>query len=92
MKKLFGGLKGRDKEDAGPLVGKTVQIGQFNVRVETLLGRGGYSDVYLAADVATGQQFALKHMRLQADPEHIVEVQREAKNMAKLRGHANILR
>jgi hypothetical protein len=44
------------------------------------------------ADISTGARFALKHLRLGGDLETIAEVQREAKAMAKLKGHPNILR
>ena len=91
MKKLFSPKNGK-REGSGPLVGKTVQVGQFAVRVETLLGQGGYAEIYQVKEVNTGQLFALKHLRLAGHPDHIMEVQREAKTMAKLRGHQNILR
>ncbi len=89
MKKLLG--RGQKKEE-GALINKTVQVGQYHVRVESMLGQGGYADIYRVRDASSGQTFALKHLRLQGDQEHITEVQREAKTMAKLRGHPNVLR
>lgn len=91
MKKLLAKV-GQKKDGTGPLTNKIVQVGQFQLRVDALLGQGGYADIYRVRDAVTGQQFALKHLRLQGDLEHIEEVQREAKIMAKLRGHPNILR
>ncbi|KAI8462858.1 MAG: kinase-like domain-containing protein [Monoraphidium minutum] len=87
MKQLFQHKSRRE----APLVGKQVQVGAMQVRVEALVGQGGYSDIYRVADAA-GRLYALKHLRLNGDAEHIAEVQREAKTMAKLRGHPNILR
>ena len=82
-----------NKGDGTPtLLGKTVQVGQSQVRVETLLGEGGFACIYKVRDVNTGQLFALKHLRLQADADALVEVQKEAKTMANLRGHPNVLR
>ena len=89
MKKIFS--KG-GKSGSGPLVNKTVQVGQFQVRVEALLGQGGFAEIYRVREVNTGQLYALKHLRLSAEQELIRDVQREAKTMAKLRGHPNILR
>jgi AP2-associated kinase len=91
MKKIFGG-KASKSDGNGALVGKTVQVGQFHVKVETLLGQGGYAEIYQVKEVNTGQTYALKHLKLAGHPEHILEVQKEAKTMAKLKGHPNILR
>lgn len=55
------------------------------VRVEALVGQGGYSDIYRVVD-GSGRLYALKHLRLAGDAEHIAEVQREAKTMARVRG------
>jgi hypothetical protein len=55
------------------------------VRVEAQVGQGGYSDIYRVAD-GSGRHYALKHLRLAGDQEHIAEVQREAKTMARVRG------
>lgn len=56
------------------------------------MSAGGFACIYKVRDVNTGQLYALKHLRLQADAEALVEVQKEAKTMAKLRGHPNVLR
>lgn len=49
------------------------------------MGQGGYSDIYrvTAAD-GGGRVYALKHLRLAGDAEHIADVQREAKIMARV--------
>eukprot|EP00775_Hariotina_reticulata_P009414 gene9414-9578_t len=95
MKRLFGGRNSHPsgkKETSGPLTNKTVQVGQYHVQCNQLLGSGGYADIYAVADISSGARFALKHLRLGGDSETIAEVQREAKAMAKLKGHPNILR
>lgn len=76
----------------GALQGKTVQVGQFHVRLDALLGRGGYADIYCGQEINSGQTYALKHLLLQGDAERVQDVQREARTMAKLRGHRNVLR
>ena len=77
---------------APPLLGKTVQVGAHLVRVDRHLSSGGYADVYRCTDSATGHPFALKHLRLDGDASHIAGAQREAKAMARLRGHPCVLR
>jgi serine/threonine protein kinase len=86
------GLGNKPSKESNALIGKSVQVGQYQLRVESLLGEGGFASIYRVRDVATGAPFALKHLRLQADADAIKEVQHEAKVMAKLRGHPNILR
>eukprot|EP00198_Chlamydomonas_reinhardtii_P011722 XP_001701059.1 serine/threonine protein kinase 7 [Chlamydomonas reinhardtii] len=88
MKKLFGGNKKKEKE--GTLVGKTVMVGPFSVRVEAIVGEGGFATIYRCIDGKTGLAYALKHMRLA--PDTVDEVKAEAKVMARLKGHPNILR
>ncbi|KAG2440961.1 hypothetical protein HXX76_003814 [Chlamydomonas incerta] len=88
MKKLFGGNKKKEKE--GTLVGKVVMVGPFSVRVEAVVGEGGFATIYRCTDVKTGLAYALKHMRLA--PDTVDEVKAEAKVMARLKGHPNILR
>ncbi|KXZ56289.1 hypothetical protein GPECTOR_1g254 [Gonium pectorale] len=90
MKKLFGGAKKKEKE--GTLVGKVVLVGQYSVRVDAVVGEGGFATIYRCVDMKCGVTFALKHMRLAAEPDAIKEVQQEAKTMARLKGHPNILR
>jgi serine/threonine protein kinase len=53
------------------------------VRVEAVLGRGGWSTIYRAAG-DDGRLYALKHLALAGDAEHIGHVQREAKTMARV--------
>lgn len=81
--KRFGFGKKKDKD--GSLAGKVVVVGPYSVRVESLVGEGGFATIYKAVDLKTGQTFALKHMRLAAEPDAIREVQHEAKTMARLK-------
>jgi hypothetical protein len=47
------------------------------------VGSGGYADIYRVTDIASGATYALKHLRLNGDPQLIVEVQREAKTQVR---------
>jgi len=89
LEKLGGG--GASKDAVNTLVGKTVVVGAYTVRVESLVGEGGLATVYRAVSVANGQPFALKHLRLMADSDAIKDVQMESKHMAKFKGHPNIV-
>jgi AP2-associated kinase len=64
-------------------LGKQVVVGALRVRVEAVLGRGGWSTIYRAAG-DDGRLYALKHLALAGDAEHIGHVQREAKTLARV--------
>lgn len=64
---------------------------QYNVKMEAVLGEGGYATIYKARCTKEGALYAVKHLRLTADPDAIKEVQNEAKTMTKLQGHPNVL-
>lgn len=61
-----------------------MQVGQYHVRVDALLGSGGYAEIYRVMDISNGQKYALKHLRLNGDQEIIKEVQQEAKTQVGL--------
>ena len=46
---------------------KTVQVGQYNLRIDRQLAEGGFGFVYAVTDTASHQQFALKQMNIQND-------------------------
>ncbi|MEW5303498.1 MAG: hypothetical protein WDW36_006184 [Sanguina aurantia] len=94
MKSFFGLGKQKPKDGITGLLGKSLMVGQHNVRVEALVGEGGYASIYKVVDNTSGAVFALKHVKMQAesDGESYAEVQQEAKAMEHLKGHPNILR
>jgi AP2-associated kinase len=87
----LGWHRGKKDATAAPLLGKVVQVGEYHVKLEAALGDGGFACVYRARDMKENKVFAMKHLRLAGNPEASLEVQLEAKTMAKLRGHPNIL-
>eukprot|EP00803_Ostreobium_quekettii_P003254 evm.model.scf_876.3 EVM.evm.TU.scf_876.3 scf_876:14273-18197(-) len=94
MKKIFGrGWSGKGMRDAtvAPLVGKVVQVGHYRLKVEAHLGEGGFASIYRVKDLASGELFALKHLRL-GSKETVEMVRHEAKVMNRLKGHPNVLR
>ncbi len=83
---------GRRKEPAGSLVGKIIKVGPYSVRVEALIGEGGFASIYSVRDNSTRTLFALKHFRLAGDADAIKDVQTEVDVMKRLRQlHAGAL-
>lgn len=54
----------RKKDGAGPLTGRTVKVQSYLVKVEGVLGEGGFATIYRCSDNTTRAAFALKHFRL----------------------------
>ena len=52
------------KASSGPLTGKTIKVQAYNVKVENVLGEGGFATIYRCSDNTTKATFALKHFRL----------------------------
>lgn len=52
------------REASGALSGKQLEVGRRTVKVDRLLGEGGFATIYHCTDLATGQTFALKHFVL----------------------------
>lgn len=75
-------------------VGSNVQIGSYNVHIESVLAEGGFSIVYLAnakIQNAKSSKAALKRMFVN-DEETLNGCKNEIQVMRKLTGHKNIVR
>jgi serine/threonine protein kinase len=75
----------------GVLEGKTLQVGNYLVTVEAKLGEGGFADIYRVVSRHDQCYYALKHFRINGDPEKLESVKSECIRMKKLKAHANIL-
>lgn len=53
----------RRREGTSTLVGKFVQVASFHLRVDSVIGEGGFATIYQASETRSGQPFALKHFR-----------------------------
>lgn len=73
LKNLAGG--GKKREASGPLTGRTLSLQPYTVRVEALVGEGGFATIYRAVDPASHEVYAVKHFRLSGDPEAERDVQ-----------------
>lgn len=69
----------------GALVGKMLKIGAYSVRVETLLGEGGFAQIYKVKDTLSGSVYALKHMRLAGEGEALTDCHAEVDTLQQLR-------
>ena len=52
------------REASGALSGKQLSVGDRSVKVDRLLGEGGFATIYRCTDVETGDVYALKHFLL----------------------------
>lgn len=52
------------REPTGSLSGKQLSVGERVVKVDRLLGEGGFATIYHCTDVETGAAYALKHFLL----------------------------
>ena len=76
---------------SGRGVGSVVHVGTRVLRLTHVLGEGGYSFVYLAKDVNTGREYALKKMLCQSS-EQLELAKNEIDVMHLFKGHKNLLR
>ena len=65
MKEAFG----NQGQHATGLVGQMLQIGAYRVRVEGIVGEGGYATIYKVRDQGTGVAYALKVVRVAGNSE-----------------------
>lgn len=63
MLKALKGLAG-GRETSGALSGKQVVVGSRTVKVDKVLGEGGFATIYRCTDVDTGDVLAIKHFVL----------------------------
>ena len=67
MRRFLAAARG-DRAPPDTLVGRVLDVGALTLRVEGVVGEGGFSTIYKARDVATGSLCALKHVRVGGDP------------------------
>ena len=51
---IFSNLNSND------FVGQNIQLGNYKLRITAVLAEGGYAIVYLAQDISSGGEYALK--------------------------------
>jgi eukaryotic-like serine/threonine-protein kinase len=87
-----GGAPGAEREAGDWAPGELVAQGRYRVR--GLLGEGGMSEVYAAEHVELRQPVALKVLRLELEARAgmLERLRREARTLAKLATHPNVVR
>ncbi|KAF5274004.1 hypothetical protein FQA39_LY01119 [Lamprigera yunnana] len=71
-------------------VGQTVEMSNVKLKIQKTIAEGGFAVVYVAQDVSTGKEYALKRL-LAADDERKKCVIQEINVLKKLTGHPNII-
>ncbi|XP_047515483.1 cyclin-G-associated kinase isoform X2 [Pieris napi] len=72
-------------------VGQFVEIGNMKLRVKKVIAEGGFAFVFVAQDVATGTEYALKRL-MAADEQANKNIIQEISLLKKLSGHPNIIK
>ena len=91
MKDLRGLIPATAARNQAGLVGKMMKIGVYSVRIESLLGEGGFAQIYKARDSVSNAAYALKHMRLMGEGEALADCHAEIDTLQQLRGLPHIL-
>ncbi|XP_067938302.1 cyclin-G-associated kinase-like isoform X2 [Watersipora subatra] len=84
---MFG--TGGAKED-NDFVGQLVEVGSQRLRIKKVIAEGGFAFVYVAQDVTTNKEYALKRL-LANDDEKDKAIVQEIRFLKRLSGHPNIL-
>jgi len=71
-------------------VGQTIVIGSYKLKITKLLAEGGFAIVYLAVDLTTGIEYALKRI-FSADEQSNKAVREEISYLKQLVNHPNII-
>lgn len=71
-------------------VGQVVEISNVKLKIKKVIAEGGFAIVYVAQDVATGKDYALKRL-LAADEDTKKNVIREINILKKISGHPHIV-
>ncbi|XP_045493731.1 cyclin-G-associated kinase [Colias croceus] len=72
-------------------VGQFVEIGNMKLRVKKVIAEGGFAFVFVAQDVASGTEYALKRL-MAADEQANKNIIQEISLLKKLSGHPNIIK
>lgn len=84
---LSGSTPGREDND---FVGQSVELGQQKLRVKSVIAEGGFAFVYVAQDISTSKEYALKRL-LANDDEKSHIIMEEIRYLKKLSGHPNVV-
>lgn len=83
-----GGANGGSDND---FVGQFVEIGNMKLRVKKVIAEGGFAFVFVAQDVSSGTEYALKRL-MAADEQANKNIIQEISILKKLSGHTNVIK
>ncbi|XP_055639896.1 cyclin-G-associated kinase [Toxorhynchites rutilus septentrionalis] len=78
---------GQDNE----LVGQVVEIANVKLRIKRVIAEGGFAFVFVAQDIQTNNEYALKRL-LGSDKEECNSIIREINTLKQVSGHPNIVK
>ncbi|XP_050313138.1 cyclin-G-associated kinase isoform X2 [Anthonomus grandis grandis] len=71
-------------------VGQTVEVSNVKLKIKKVIAEGGFAVVFVAQDIATGKDYALKRL-LAADEAAKKNIIQEINILKKISGHPNII-
>ncbi|XP_049823586.1 cyclin-G-associated kinase isoform X2 [Aethina tumida] len=71
-------------------VGQVIEVSNVKLKIKKVISEGGFAVVFVAQDVATGKEYALKRL-LGADEEAKNNIHKEIELLKKVSGHPNII-
>lgn len=90
FKSAFGYFSSNAPREEHGFVGHIVELDKQKLRVKRVIAEGGFGYVFVAQDINTGKEYALKRL-LAGDNETSKSILREIKFLTKLSGHPNII-
>ncbi|GFR28810.1 cyclin-G-associated kinase [Trichonephila clavata] len=90
FKSAFGYFSSNVPREEHEFVGQVVELEKQKLRVKRVIAEGGFGYVFVAQDISTGKEYALKRL-LAGDNDASKSILREIKFLTKLSGHPNII-
>ncbi|KAF6038325.1 GAK [Bugula neritina] len=84
---MFGTPGSKEEND---FVGQLVEVGNQRLRIKKVIAEGGFAYVYVAQDISSNKEYALKRL-LASDEEKDKAIVLEIRFLKRLSGHPNIL-
>ncbi|XP_055849819.1 cyclin-G-associated kinase [Episyrphus balteatus] len=81
---------GPNGESDNEFVGQTVEIGSIKLRIKRVIAEGGFAFVYVAQDILSGKEYALKRL-IGADKQACSNIINEINIHKQVSGHANVV-
>ncbi|XP_035224761.1 cyclin-G-associated kinase-like, partial [Stegodyphus dumicola] len=91
FKSAIGYFSSNTPREEHGFVGEVVEIEKQKLRVKRVIAEGGFGYVFVAQDISTGVEYALKRL-LAGDNDTSKTILREIKFLKKLSGHPNIIK